>query len=354
MRRFNLFTILMIAALVLGACASPTAAPTQAVPATTAAAPTQAVPATTAADPTQAEPTAPAAEVELSGDVVVDGSSTVYPITVAVAEEFAAVAPEVRVSVGLSGTGGGFKKFCAGETDISDASRAIKSSEEELCTASGIEYSEYLIGLDGLTVMVNPQNDWVKELTAAQLADLFGASSTIKNWSDLDASFPNEPILFFIPDPDSGTRDFMIEVVAAVKEGEEDLRNDAQTTFSSDDNVLLNGIANEKNALGFFGYAYYVNNVDKVRAVPIINEAGVAVLPEDRTVSDGTYNPLSRPLYIYANNKALVEKPQVAAFVDYFFSPEGAQAIMASVGYSLPPAGTFEADIAKMNTVLGK
>jgi phosphate transport system substrate-binding protein len=331
MRRFTLFAILMIVAMVLGACAKPAAAPTQAEPASPSA-----------------------AQVDLSGDVVIDGSSTVYPITVAVAEEFAAVAPKIRISVGLSGTGGGFKKFCAGETDISDASRAIKSSELELCKTAGIEYSEFLVGLDGLTVMVNPQNDWVKELTAAQLADLFGASSSIKNWSDLDASFPNEPILFFIPDPDSGTRDFMTEVVAGAKEGEEDLRSDAQTTFSSDDNVLLNGIANEKNALGFFGYAYYVNNVDKVKAVPVVNKAGVAVLPEDQTVSDGTYNPLSRPLYIYANNKALVEKPQVAAFVDYYFTPAGAQAIMASVGYSLPPAGTFEANVATINAVLGK
>lgn len=312
-------------------------------------------PSTQAPSAAPAETEAPnAASVALSGDVVIDGSSTVYPITVAVAEEFAAVAPDVRISVGLSGTGGGFKKFCAGETDISDASRAIKSSEDELCKASGIEYSEFLVGLDGLTVMVNPQNDWVKELNAEQLAALFGASTTIKLWSDLDASFPAEEILFFIPDPDSGTRDFMTEVVAAAKEGEEDLRSDEQTTFSSDDNVLLNGIANEKNALGFFGYAYYVNNVDKVKAVPIVNESGAAVLPEDNTVSDGTYNPLSRPLYIYVNNKALVEKPQVAGFVEYFFSPAGAQAIMASVGYSLPPVGTFETNLTDVKAVFGK
>ena len=329
MRRFTLFAVLMIAALLLGACAKPTANPN--------------------------DSTSPVdSAVVLGGDVDIDGSSTVYPITVAVAEEFATVAPKIRISVGLSGTGGGFKKFCAGETDISDASRAIKKSELELCTTSGIEYSEFLIGLDGLTVMVNPQNDWLKQITAEQIAALFGASSTIKNWSDLDAAYPNEPILFFIPDPDSGTRDFMTEVVAGVKEGEDDLRSDAQTTFSSDDNVLLNGIANEKNALGFFGYAYYVNNMTKVKAVPVVNKEGVAVLPEDHTVSDGTYNPLSRPLYIYVNNKALVEKPQVAAFVDYYFTPSGAQAIMSSVGYSLPPAGTFEANIAAMNTVLGK
>ncbi|MGB4594853.1 MAG: phosphate ABC transporter substrate-binding protein PstS family protein [Anaerolineaceae bacterium] len=341
--------IALLVVMMVAACAAPAA--TQAPTAAPTEAPTEAP--TDA--PTDAATDAPTeAPVLLSGDVVIDGSSTVYPITVAVAEEFAAVAPEVRVSVGLSGTGGGFKKFCAGETDISDASRAIKSSEVDLCKAGGIDFSEYLIGLDGLTVMVNPQNDWLKELNAEQIAALFGASSTIKNWSDLDASYPNEEILFFIPDPDSGTRDFMTEVVAGVKEGEEDLRSDEQTTFSSDDNVLLNGIANEKNAIGFFGYAYYVHNVDKVKAIPVVNKAGVAVLPEDQTVSDGTYNPLSRPLYIYVNNKALVEKPQVAGFVDYFFTPEGAQAVMASVGYSLPPAGTFEANITRMNTVLGK
>lgn len=335
--------IVLLVITVVSACVAP-AAPTE-VPA---------APAEPATQPTE-EPTAVVEEpAVLSGDVVVDGSSTVYPITVAVAEEFAAIQPDVRVSVGLSGTGGGFKKFCAGETDISDASRAIKSSEVDLCKAGGIEYSEFLIGLDGLTVMVNPENDWLTELTVDQLAALFGVSSTIKQWSDLDPSYPAEDILFFIPDPDSGTRDFMTEVVAKVKEGEEDLRADEQTTFSSDDNVLLNGITNEKNALGFFGYAYYVHNTSKVKAVPIVNSDGVAVLPEDHTVSDGTYNPLSRPLYIYVNNKALVEKPQVASFVDYYFGNEGAQAVMSSVGYSLPPAGTYDKNIAALKTVLGQ
>lgn len=308
---------------------------------------------------TEAATQAPASDetmssTELSGDVVVDGSSTVYPITVAVAEEFAAVSPEVRISVGLSGTGGGFKKFCAGETDISDASRAIKSSEIDLCKTGGIEYSEFLIGLDGLTILVNPQNDWVKELTVNQIAEILGETSTIRSWSDLDPAYPDEPILFFIPDPDSGTRDFMVEIVAEAKEGEEDLRSDEQTTFSSDDNVLLNGIAHEKYALGFFGYAYYLHNTDKVKALPVVNENGVAVFPEDQTITDGTYSPLSRPLFIYVNNRALIQKPQVAAFVEYFFSPEGAQAIMSSVGYSLPMAGTFESNLSIMKTVSGQ
>lgn len=146
----------------------------------------------------------------------------------------------------------------------------------------------------------------------------------------------------------------MVEIVAEAKEGEEDLRSDEQTTFSSDDNVLLNGIAHEKYALGFFGYAYYLHNTDKVKALPVVNENGVAVFPEDQTITDGTYSPLSRPLFIYVNNRALIQKPQVAAFVEYFFSPEGAQAIMSSVGYSLPMAGTFESNLSIMKTVSGQ
>ncbi len=196
---------------------------------------------------------------ELSGDIVVDGSSTVYPVTTAVAEEFAKIAPNVRISVGLSGTGGGFKMFCPGETDISDASRPIKESEIEICKENKVEYVEFVVALDGLTVMVSPENDWLESLTVDQLAQLLGSTSTIKKWSDLDPNFPDEEISFFIPDPDSGTRDYMTEIVTGVT-GDEDLRQDENTTFSSDDNVLLDGIANEKYAFGFFGYAYYVGN----------------------------------------------------------------------------------------------
>lgn len=280
---------------------------------------------------------------DVSGDIVVDGSSTVYPITVAVAEEFANVYPNVRVSVGLSGTGGGFKKFCPGETDISDASRPIKDSEKTVCQENNIEYLEFTVALDGLTVMVNPQNDWLQNLSVEQLGQLFGVSSTIKKWSDLDPSFPDENILFFIPDPDSGTRDYMTEIVAEAS-GDEDLRQDENTTFSSDDNVLLDGIANEEYALGFFGYAYYVNNKDAVKAIPIVNADGQAVLPSDETVQNGSYNPLSRPLFIYVNKQSLQEKPQVAEFVKFYFSEEGAPFIMSDVGYSMPPEGTYAAN----------
>lgn len=329
--------VLAAGVMIFAACA-PAAAPAE------APAPAEEVPAELA----------PAEEpsVEISGDVLVDGSSTVYPITVAVAEEFAKEYLNVRVSVGLSGTGGGFKKFCVGETDISDASRPIKDEEAQICKDNGIEFTEFLVALDGLTVMVSPENDWLQSLTAEQLGQILGVNSAIVKWSDVDPSFPAEDIKFFIPDPDSGTRDYMIEVIEKAVSNE-DLRQDANTTFNSDDNVLLDGIANEKYSFGFFGYAYYVNNSDKVKAVPIVNEAGDAVLPSDETVQNGSYNPLSRPLFIYVNNDSLTSKPQVAEFVRFYLSEKGGPAIMSDVGYSLPPSGTYEADLEKLNAILG-
>ena len=288
--------------------------------------------------------------VKLSGDILVEGSSTVYPITVAVAEEFVKIQPDVRPSVGLSGTGGGFKKFCAGETDISDASRAIKDEEKAICDENNIEYTEFLIAMDGLTVMVSPENNWLQSLTVEQLGKILGANSTIVKWSDIDPAFPAEDIKFFIPDPDSGTRDYMIEVIAKAT-GDEDLRQDENTSFNSDDNVLLGGIANDKYALGFFGFAYFVSNSDEVKAVAIVNKEGNAVLPSDAAVQDGTYNPLSRPLYIYTNNANLLSKPQVAEFVKFFLSEAGAPAIMSEVGYSMPPTGAYEENIATLEEV---
>lgn len=333
----NILMLLVISSLALSACSGSSITPAPSQPESNEVEPTKA---------SEAEPeTVNSSELSsLEGDVVADGSSTVFPVTTAVAEEFALVAPNVRVSVGLSGTGGGFKKFCIGETDISDASRPIKDEEIEICQSNNIEYVEFLVALDGLTVMVNPENDWLTEISAEQMAALLGASSTITKWSDLDPSFPEEDILFFIPDPDSGTRDYMTEVVEEVS-GDEDLRQDENTTFSSDDNVLLDGIANEKYAFGFFGFAYYINNKDSVKAVPVVNSDGNAVLPSDETVQNGTYNPLSRPLFIYLNQNSLTTKPQVVEFVRFFFGPDGGSAIMSDVGYSMPPTGTYEANL---------
>lgn len=339
-----ILSIIVIIGILLTACSCPSnsVVQTEAPSVTTA-------PAEKTSVPTVVEQNDPRSE--LSGDVVVDGSSTVYPITTAVAEEFSKIAPNVRISVGLSGTGGGFKMFCPGETDISDASRPIKDSEIEICKENKVEYVEFIVALDGLTVMVNPENDWLESLTVEQLSQLLGSTSTIKKWSDLDPNFPDEEISFFIPDPDSGTRDYMTEIVKGAT-GDEDLRQDENTTFSSDDNVLLDGIANEKYAFGFFGYAYYVGNQDTVRAVPIVNESGEAVLPSDTTVQDGTYNPLSRPLFIYVNKASLLEKPQVAAFVEFFFTENGALKIMGDVGYSLPPSGTYESNLNLLSSSL--
>ena len=326
LKRFSvLMTVLVLGMLILSACAPAVAA--------------------------VVEEAAPASEaMKLSGDVLVDGSSTVYPITVAVAEEFVKVQPYVRPSVGLSGTGGGFKKFCAGETDISDASRAIKDEEKAICDENNVEYTEFLVAMDGLTVMVSPENDWLQSLTAEQLGQILGANSTIVKWSDIDPTFPAEDIKFFIPDPDSGTRDYMIEVIEKAT-GDEDLRQDENTSFNSDDNVLLGGIANDKYAFGFFGFAYYISNSDKVKAIAIVNKDGNAVMPSDAAVQDGTYNPLSRPLYIYANNANLLSKPQVVEFVKFFLSDAGAPAIMSEVGYSMPPSGTYEENMTTLEAV---
>ena len=339
-----IISIIVIFGILLTACSSPTNSVDQTeAPSVTSA------PAEKTSVPTVVEQNDPRSE--LSGDIVVDGSSTVYPVTTAVAEEFAKIAPNVRISVGLSGTGGGFKMFCPGETDISDASRPIKESEIEICKENKVEYVEFVVALDGLTVMVSHENDWLESLTVDQLAQLLGSTSTVKKWSDLNPNFPEEEISFFIPDPDSGTRDYMTEIVTGVT-GDEDLRQDENTTFSSDDNVLLDGIANEKYAFGFFGYAYYVGNEDTVRAVPIVNESGEAVLPSDKTVQDGTYNPLSRPLFIYVNKASLLEKPQVAAFVEFFFTEGGALKIMSDVGYSLPPSGTYESNLDLLSSAI--
>jgi phosphate transport system substrate-binding protein len=349
----HLGLIFLAFVVLLAACAGPAAEPTEEVtvaPTEEEAAPTEAEVEATPEE-VEEEPT-PTEEVVVSGDVVIDGSSTVYPVTTAVAEEFAAIYPDVRVSVGLSGTGGGFEKFCAGETDISDASRAIRDTEAEICTANGIEYTEMLIGLDGLTVVVNPENDWVECLTTTDLVNILGVNSTVTTWADINPEWPAETITFFVPDPDSGTRDFMIEILEGTDEATTDLRQDENTTNSSDDNVLLTGVGSDANAIGFFGYAYYTEAEGSVRAVAIENEEGNCVEPSSETVEDGTYNPLSRPLYIYPNNASITDKPQVAAFVQYFME-DGLELVMGDVGYSLPPEGTLEDNLNKLWELLG-
>lgn len=258
--------------------------------------------------------------------IEIDGSSTVYPITAAVAEEFRGVNSDVHVTVGISGTGGGFKKFCNGETAISDASREIKDSEREACAANSVEFIEFSVAYDGLAVVANKDNDFIDKLTVDQLKKIFEAEPLSANWSDVSADWPAEEIKVFAPGQDSGTYDYFKEAIL----GEEvNMRPDAQ--YSEDDNVLVIGVAGEKYAIGFFGLAYYEENADTLKLVPIVNpQTGAAVQPDLETVKSGTYAPLSRPLFIYVSKKAL-ERAEVLQFVRFYM--EEAAKLSKEVGY---------------------
>lgn len=272
----------------------------------------------------------------LSGEIRIDGSSTVFPITEAVAEEFIAENPDVKIPVGISGTGGGLEKFIAQETDISDASRPIKEKEAEAAKATGVEYIELKVAFDGLSILVNPQNTWVDYLTVEELNMIWNPDSTVKTWKDVRGEWPEEAIKLYAPGTDSGTFDYFTEEING-KTGA--IRSDF--TGSEDDNVLVQGIAGDKNALGFFGYAYYEENQDKLKIVPIDSGKG-PVTPTFETIKDGTYSPLSRPLFIYVN-KASLEKPEVKRFVEYYL--EIAKDIVQEVGYVALPDEEYEKGI---------
>jgi phosphate transport system substrate-binding protein len=257
---------------------------------------------------------APRAEAQV---IKVDGSSTVFPITEAVAEEFQIQnRGKVRVTVGISGTGGGFKKFCRGETDISDASRPILAAEMEACRAAGIKYFELPIAYDALTVVVNPANNWLSQITVEELKKMWepAAQGKIKTWSQVNPKWPNEPLTLFGPGSDSGTFDYFTEaVVGKAKSSRGDY------TGSEDDNVLVQGVASNKGALGYFGYAYYQPNADKLKAVLIVNNAGQPVKPSLENVVNGSYEPLSRPIFIYVS-EAASKRPEVRQFVNYYLN----------------------------------
>ncbi len=261
----------------------------------------------------------------LSGAVVGDGSSTVFPITQAVAEEFTAENPNVEVSVGISGTGGGFEKFCAGETDLQDASRPIEQEEVDACAENGVEYVELKVALDGLSVVVNPANDWAACLTVDQLRAIWEPGSRIDDWSEIpDAGFPSRPLTLYGPGTDSGTFDYFTDAIV----GEEGASR-SDYTASEDDNVLVQGVAGDENALGYFGYAYYEQNRDALRAVAVDGGQG-CVEPTTETVESGAYAPLSRPLFVYVS-KAALAKPQVVEFIDFYL--EVAPDLVPQVGY---------------------
>lgn len=266
------------------------------------------------------------AHAQLRGTISVDGSSTVYPITEGVAEEFSKKNPQAKVTVGISGTGGGFKRFTKGETDVSNASRPIKKEEADAAKANGIEFIELPIAYDGLSVVVNKSNSFAKQLTTDDLKKIY-LDGGVKTWKQLDASYPDVPLKIFSPGTDSGTFDYMKEVLT---HGDKTAKVRSDMQVSEDDNVLVTGVEGEAGAIGYFGSAYFFENKDKLRAVPIVNKSGKPVGPTPESIRDGTYNPLSRPLFIYVNKKSL-DKQEVRAFVEFYLDNAGAMA--DKVGY---------------------
>ncbi|MDX1544521.1 MAG: PstS family phosphate ABC transporter substrate-binding protein [Christiangramia sp.] len=261
-----------------------------------------------------------------SGTITVDGSSTVYPITEAVAEEFRAERPKVNVTIGVSGTGGGFQKFTRGETDISDASREIKDKEAALAKENNIDYVELEVAYDGLAVVINPENDWAKSFTVEELKKIWepAAQGEIMKWNQINPEWPNEEIHLFGPGVASGTFDYFTEAI--VGEGG---ASRGDFTASEDDNVLVQGVAGDKYGLGFFGLAYYEANSDKLELAAVDGGNG-PVVPSAQSVNDGTYSPLSRPLFIYVSSKA-IQDPTVVEFVNFYLDEAGALA--KDVGY---------------------
>ncbi len=285
--------------------------------------------------------------------VKLDGSSTVYPVSEAVAEDFQKEKRgKIRVTVGISGTGGGFKKFCRGETDISNASRPILAREMQACREAGIEYYEFPVAFDALTVVVNPRNRFIQRLTLSELKKMWepAAQGTVTRWNQVNPAWPDAPMKLFGPGADSGTFDYFTEAVVGKSKSS---RGDF--TASEDDNVLVQGVSRDVNGLGYFGFAYYVENQDKLKAVPIVNEKGQAVAPSMEAVEKGTYSPLARPIFIYVSAESL-QRPEVRSFVEYYLTNAGKLA--REVKYVPLPANAYKVALehlqkGKKGTVFG-
>ena len=275
--------------------------------------------------------------------VSLDGSSTVFPISEAVAEEFQKVEKDTRVTVGISGTGGGFQKFCRAEIDISDASRPISATEIAACEKSGVQYIELPVAYDGIAIAVNPKATWVDKITTAELKTLFApeAQGKVTKWSQVRKGWPDREIHLFGAGVDSGTYDYFTEVITGKAKAS---RGDF--TSSEDDNVLVQGISNDELALGFVPFAYFEGNKDKLRLVPVND-----VLPTAQTIEDGTYKPLSRPVFIYVSKKAAV-RPEIRKFVEFYL--QNADALVAEVGYVSLGAASYASSLERFTQERGK
>jgi len=272
-------------------------------------------------------------------NAVIDGSSTVYPISSAIGEEFSKIYPDVKVSVAYAGTGGGFKKFYANQIDICDASRPIKQEEIDKCKENGINYIEFTVAYDGISVVVNKQNTWCKSLTVEQLKAMWEPDSKIKTWKDIDPSWPDNQIKFYAPGTDSGTFEYFTEEITKKKGA---IRTDI--TPSEDDNVLVTGVENDKNAIAFFGYAYYEENKARLSAVNV--DAGEGpVEPTFETIKSKKYKPLSRPLFIYVNSKKM-EEPHIKEFIKYYL--ENAKTLVPEVGYVPLEESAYKEQLSKI------
>ncbi|MFO7868191.1 MAG: PstS family phosphate ABC transporter substrate-binding protein [Bacteroidales bacterium] len=276
----------------------------------------------------------------LKGNIKIDGSSTVYPITEAVAEEFKEIEPDIRVTIGVSGTGGGFKKFARNETDINDASRQIKDLEIEACKKNNITFHEITVAYDGLAVVINPENTWAENITVEELKKIWepDAQNSITHWNQIRPEWPNEEIHLFGPGIASGTYDYFTDAIVG-----ESGSSRGDFTASEDDNVLVQGIATDKYSLGFFGLAYYEENSNKLKLVAVDNGNG-PVKPTTKSVSSNLYSPLSRPIFIYANKKSC-ERAEVVEFIKFYIQNAGSLA--KDVGYVTLPDSIYNAEYEK-------
>lgn len=287
--------------------------------------------AATAAATVSADQALKDARAKLSGEIVGDGSSTVFPITAAAAEEFRKQAKNVKISVGIAGTGGGFKKFCNGETDLQDASRPITTSEVEACKAKNVEYIELPVAFDGLAVVVSSKNTFLSCITVAELKKMWepAAQGKVMRWNQVNPKWPDQPIKLFGPGADSGTFEYFTEAIVGKAKSS---RGDYQA--SEDDNVLVKGVSDDQYAIGYFGLAYYTENASKLKTVAIDEKGdGKCISPSVETVKDATYQPLARPLFIYVK-KSAAERPEMKAFIEYYLSKEFTPKVQTrEVGY---------------------